>query len=205
MNIYIDFDDVLCETAAAFTVMAHDMFGVNVPYEEVHFFDLQKSFGLTSEQYEAMMIRGHLPEVLLSYKETPGASKIVNSWIDCGHNVFIMTGRPASAYEPSRQWLDQHGLERVKLYCVNKYGRDSFIKNSTFGLELEDFYKMPFDFAVEDSPSAFKHLLHLTDCKVAVFDRPWNQTAEFPNENYVRCPGWDAINELLLKTNQEKK
>ncbi len=199
MNIYIDFDDVLCETADAFTRIAHDMFGVNVPYEEVHFFDLQKSFGLTSEQYEAMMLHGHLPEVLLSYKETKGASQVVNSWIDKGHNVFIMTGRPASAYQPSRQWLDEHGLERVKLFCVNKYGRDSFIKNSSFSLELEDFYKMPFDFAVEDSPSAFKHLLHLPDCKVAVFNRPWNQAAEFPNDNYVRCTDWKAINELLEK------
>ncbi len=199
MKIYVDFDDILCETAAAFTVMAHEMFGTNVPYEEVHFFDLQKSFGLTAEQYEAMMIRGHLPEVLISYEETPGASKMLRNWIDRGHEVFIMTGRPASAYEPSRKWLDNHGLSDVALFCVNKYGRDSFIKGSSFSLELPDFYSMHFDFAVEDSPSAFKHLANWPDLRVAVYDRPWNKEAEFPNENYVRCLNWETIDDFLKK------
>lgn len=197
MNIYIDFDDVLCETARSFSGIVKRMFDVDVPYENINFFDLQKSFGLTEAQYEAMMIEGHLPDVLLGYDETPKASETVNKWIDEGHNVFIITGRPYSAYEPSRKWLDNHNLSRVKLFCLNKYGRDAFIKDSSFSLELEDFYKMPFDFAVEDSPMAFKHLAHLTECKIAVFNRPWNKATSFPNENYVRCMNWDEVDALL--------
>lgn len=199
MNIYIDFDDCLCETAKAFTFIVKRMFGKYIPYEQVHFFDLEKSFSLTHEQYEAMMIEGHLPEVLLSYEEVEGASEVINKWMDEGHNVSIITGRPYSAYEPSRRWLDEHNLSRVKLFCLNKYGRDSFIKNSDFSLELEDFYKMKFDFAVEDSPAAFKHLTHLTECTIAVFDRPWNASAQFPGSNYVRSHSWAEIDSLLQK------
>ncbi len=199
MNVYIDFDDVLCETARFFVLLVKQMYDIDVPYENVKFFDLQKSFGLTTEQYEKMMVEGHVPEVLLNYEETAGASAVVNRWIDEGHNVHIITGRPYSAYEPSRQWLDAHGLKRAKLFCLNKYGRDAFIKDSTFSLELEDFYRMPFDFAVEDSPMAFKHLAHLTDCTVAVFARPWNQTAELPGSRYHRCPDWNAIDRLFQK------
>ncbi len=193
MKFYIDFDDCLCETALGFTYIADRLFGKKVPYENIHFFNLQKSFDLTNEQYEEMMLEGHRPEVLLSYEETPGASLVINEWIDQGHDVSIITGRPASAYEPSRQWLDEHGLERVKLYCLNKYGRDSFIKNSEFNLELEDYYKMKFDYAIEDSPLAFKFFDHMPDLNVMVFDRPWNQDVELPQKNYTRCRGWDFI------------
>ncbi|MCR4902383.1 MAG: 2-dehydropantoate 2-reductase [Butyrivibrio sp.] len=197
MNIYIDFDDCLCETARNFSSLVSELFNKDVPYENIKFFDLQKTFSLTKEQYEQMMFEGHRPEVLLKYKETPGASETINSWIDMGYNVYIITGRPYSAYEASRLWLDRHGLERVKLYCFNKYGRDSFIKNSEFSLELEDYYKMHFDYAIEDSPLAFKFFDHLPELKVMVFDRPWNHEFELPGSNYTRCVNWETIKELV--------
>ena len=64
-------------------------------------------------------------------------------------------------------------------------------------LEIEDYYKMHFDYAVEDSPLAFKFFDHLPDLKVLVFDRPWNQECAFPNQNYIRCFDWKRINELV--------
>lgn len=198
MKIYIDFDDCLCETARAFTEIAKRLFGKDVPYEEVRFFNLQQSFELTDDEYEQLMLEGHRPEELLSYDETPGASKVINEWIDCGHEVYIITGRPSSAYDASRRWLDNHGLERVTLFCLNKYGRDSFIKNSEFTLELEDYYKMNFDYAVEDSPMAFKFFEHLPNLKVMVYDRPWNRECELPGENYTRCFDWEMIREKVM-------
>ena len=197
MNIYVDFDDCLCETALYFSKLAAELFGIDVPYEKIKYFDLQKSFSLTDEQYEKMMIQGHTNEVLLSYEETPGAIKTINSWLDKGHDVKIITGRPFSTYEASRQWLNEHGLERVNLYCLNKYGRDNFIKGSTFSLELEDYYKMHFDYAVEDSPAAFKFFNHLPDLKVMVVDRPWNQDCDFPGQNFKRCFDWKMIDNCI--------
>ncbi|SFN64344.1 hypothetical protein SAMN04487831_102268 [Pseudobutyrivibrio sp. UC1225] len=197
MNIYVDFDDCLCETALHFSGLVKEMFDKDVPYENIQFFNLQKSFSLTEEQYQEMMIKAHTPEVLLTYEETPGASETINRWLDEGHNVSIITGRPYSAYEASRQWLDEHNLQRVKLYCLDKYGRDSFIKDSEFSLKLEEYYKMHFDYAIEDSPLAFKFFDHLPALKVMVFDRPWNHNAELPNDNYHRCIDWKTIRELV--------
>ena len=196
MNIYVDFDDCLCETGRFFPGLLTKLFGKDVPYEDMKYFALQQSFSLTDEQYEFMMLEAHKPEVLLSYEETPGAADTVNSWIDSGHDVFVITGRPYSAYEPSRTWLDRHGLERVKLYCLNKYGRDSFIKDSDFSLEIEDYKKMHFDYAVEDSPAAFQFFTHLPGLKVLVYDRPWNQNTAFPGEGYRRCHDWEAIRDI---------
>ncbi|MBR3277047.1 MAG: hypothetical protein IKG08_10665 [Eubacterium sp.] len=75
-------------------------------------------------------------------------------------------GRPSSVYEPSRIWLDEHGLGNVRLYCLNKYERNFFIKNSNSTLELEDYYGMKFDYAVEDSPKAFRYFEHLPELKL---------------------------------------
>ena len=197
MKIYVDFDDCLCETARHFCVLAKEMFDLDVPYEDIKYFNLQKSFSLNEDQYDQMMDKAHSPEVLLSYEETPGASETVNGWVDSGHEVSIITGRPYSVFDASRRWLDEHGLERARLYCLDKYGRDAFLKNSTFSLELEDYYKMTFDYAIEDSPRAFRFFDHLPDLKVLVVDRPWNRECAFPSENYHRCMDWETIRTLV--------
>lgn len=193
MKIYVDFDDCLCETARYYVRLAAEMFASRVAYEDFLFFDMAKTFSLSDEQFERFMIRGHTPEVLLSLEETPGASSVLNEWLAAGHEVSVITGRPFSAYEASRGWLDHHGLRKVPLFCFNKYGRDAFIKNSHFSLEPEDYRKMKFDFAVEDSPKAFPFFAHLPDLRVCVFDRPWNRDCVFPGENYARCFSWQEV------------
>ncbi len=197
MNIYVDFDDCLCETARYFSELIKGMFGLDIPYEKIKYFNLQKSFSLTDEDYDRMMIHAHQPQVLLSYEETPGAANAIKGLLGRGHDVKIITGRPVSAYEASREWLNRHGLERLPLFCLNKYGRDNFIKGSSFNLELKDYYKMHFDFAVEDSPQAFKFFEHLPDLRVMVFDRPWNRECELPGRNYKRCPDWKTIENII--------
>ena len=102
MNIYVDFDDCICETARAFSKYAEELFGIDVPYEKIRYFNLQKSFSLTDEQYDQMMIKGHEPEMILSYEETPGACDVIKSWIESGYNVYVITGRPFSVYKESR-------------------------------------------------------------------------------------------------------
>lgn len=197
MRIYIDFDDVICETAKHFTIIAKELFGIDLPYNEVQFFNLKKTFNLDDNQYVELMNAGHLPENLLSYEETPNASNTINKWVDAGHDVNVITGRPYDAYEPSRKWLDNHGLNRVPLFCVDKYGREEFSKEYSFSMTLEDLYNSTFDFAIEDSPAAFEHVNHFEGCKVAVFDRPWNKKSEFPSDKFIRCMDWAEIDKVF--------
>ena len=200
MNIYVDFDDCLCETGRAFAGLAADLFGCDVPYEGMRYFNLQKAFRLTDEQYDLLLARGHEPDLLLSFEETPGAPEVIRGWLGQGHNVSVITGRPFSAYEPSRAWLDRHGLRDVPLCCLDKYGRENFLRGSAFSLTLEDYYKMHFDFAVEDSPLAFRFFDHLPDLRVLVFDRPWNREAAFPNGRYRRCLNWESVRKAVAES-----
>ena len=197
MNIYVDFDDCLCETARRFSGLAGELFGKDVPYEEIHYFDLQKSFGLTTEQYEELLAKGHEPEVLLNFEETPGASKVINEWIGKGHDVSIITGRPFRSYEVSRLWLDRHRLIDVRLYCMDKYSREKTFTNSGCCLRPDDYFKMKFNYAVEDSPEAFKFFNHLPELRVMVFDRPWNRRFKATSDNYRRCYDWESIGRII--------
>ena len=199
MRVYIDFDDVICETGLYFTKLAKELFGIDLPYSQVQFFNLQKTFDLSDDQYDKLMKAGHFPENLLAYEETPNASAIINKWIDEGHDVSIITGRPFDSYEPSRKCLDNHGLDRVPLFCVDKYGREIFNQEFSYSMTLEELYNLTFDFAIEDSPAAFEHVMHFDNCKVAIFDRPWNAQAEFPNENFSRCMDWHEVDVLFEK------
>lgn len=199
MKVYIDFDDVICETGRYFTILAKRLFGIVLPYRQVQFFNLKKSFDLNDEQYEEMMREAHTEESLLAYEETKDASKVINKWIDDGHEVSIVTGRPFEAYEASRKWLDNHGLSRVPLICVDKYGREKFNQNCEYNMTLDELYSKEFDFAIEDSPAAFEHVLHFDNCKVAVFDRPWNKDEVLP-DNFVRCYSWDDVNNVFEKS-----
>ena len=69
-------------------------------------------------------------------------------------------------------------------------------------MTLEQLYSMTFDFAVEDSPAAFEHVLHFAGCKVAIFSRPWNVKAELPNENFVRCGDWKEIDRVFRSVSE---
>lgn len=193
MKIYIDFDDVICETGIYFAKLAKELFGIDLPYSEVQFFNLKKAFDLNDEQYDTLLREGHTPENLLAFEETPGACDTINKWVDEGHEVYVITGRPFDAYEPSRKWLDEHNLARIPLKCVDKYGRESFNQDCTYSMTLEELYSMTFDFAIEDSPAAFEHVEKFDNCKIAVIDRPWNKNSEFPNDSFKRCFNWDDI------------
>ena len=66
IRVYIDFDDVICETAKHFCCIAKELFDIDLPYQEVLFLNLKKSCALADDQYEELMNAGHLPQTLLA-------------------------------------------------------------------------------------------------------------------------------------------
>ncbi len=44
MRIYVDFDDCLCETGMAFSKLVLEMFNKHVPYDRIHYFELDRFF-----------------------------------------------------------------------------------------------------------------------------------------------------------------
>lgn len=201
MNIYVDIDDVVTETARSLCGLARRMFGRNVPYGDVHAFDLRVSFSLDDAQIAALMDEAHSPAALAAYPETPDACATIASWVARGHSVTFVTGRPASTHGGTVKWLSERGLGALKVLHVDKFGRElgSMFASRDYVVQLDDFFKMRFDFAVEDSPIGIGHLARIPGCRVAVFNRPWNSGSALPGPAFQRADDWPGVNRLFLE------
>ena len=199
MRIYCDMDDILCETAATLCRVAAEKFGVRVRYEEVRNFDLQQTFGLTEDQMKDFMRAAHEPSCLLSYPETPGAVAELKSLVAAGHDVEIVTGRPATSHAATEAWLRAAGLGALPVTYVNKYGRRfSQDGDAPEMVPLADLLKRHYDVAIDDSPLILSALAAWTKTRVLVFDRPWNRDFALA-PNMTRVKSWaDILREISL-------
>ena len=106
MRIYVDFDDCLCETGRAFSKLVLEMFNKHVPYDQIHYFELDRSFDLDAEQYERFMLRAHEPEILLSYDATPGAAETITNGFPAGTRYrSLPAARQAFMSHPVYGWM----------------------------------------------------------------------------------------------------
>lgn len=190
VSIYIDMDDVLCESNQTFLRILEKDFNKKVPYDEITSFDLKQSFGLTDEEYSVFFDRIHDPIEMIQHTALNGARQVLDIWNHNGYKINILTGRPSAAQAVSLQWLAHHQFKYDEFSIVNKYDRDS--SNGETTLSLESLSEMTFDLAVEDSGNMAKFLSETMNTPVALLDRPWNRSFTF-NNNVTRCTDWDDI------------
>ena len=197
MRIYIDIDDVLCETAASLCRLASQVFGRDVAYEDVREFDLQRVFGLTDAEMARFAVLSHAPEWLLNFPETSGAVAGVKALRDAGADIDILTGRPASSHVETEAWLSSVGLGDFNVEYVDKYAR-SFTRKpgDPPTVPLADLLRRRYDYAIDDSPVILRSLAAWRETKVLVFDRPWNRAFTLAG-NMIRVDGWKGVREAF--------
>ena len=198
MRIYVDFDDVLCETARALAAVAREVFARNVPYEEIAVFDLRHAFSLSNDEIEHLMDLAHEAEFLEDLDPTPGAVEAIRFLQAAGHDVVIVTGRPSSCHEGSVRWMKRFGLDHIEIIYADKYGRVPKTKpqDGPETLSLDAFRALSFDIAIDDSPMAIDLLKEMENCEIIIYDRPWNREYD-PDKELRRCPSWSEIMELF--------
>lgn len=177
MKIYVDIDDVLCETAASLCDMAEREFGRRVEYRNVREFDLQRVFGLSDPEMNRFRDLSHEPEFLASFSATPGAVEGLRTLVSAGHSVDLVTGRPASSHIGTERWLDSVGIDGLTVTYVDKYGR-SHIYGCNQGdpptIGMDELVAREYDVAIDDSPIVLAKLAAWHKTSVLVYDRPWN-------------------------------
>ena len=122
-SIYVDMDDVICETGRGFLVLLEAEFGRRVEFEDVREFDLTKSFNMTQDEIEEFMERAHQPGFLGALPPMPGAVETIQAWAAEGYEIEVRTGRPPSTRACSEEWLKRHAVPFANLKFVDKYGR----------------------------------------------------------------------------------
>jgi hypothetical protein len=198
MRIYVDFDDVLCETARHLSELARDMFGRQVAYEDISDFNLRQAFSLSASEIGELMSHAHSVEFLSDIAPAPGGVETVRALTGQGHDVVVVTGRPASSHAGSKAWLRKHGLGHLEMLHVDKYGRTEPDCDPAHPrtLGVEEFASLWFDVAIEDAPAALDLLEPRRECAVIVYDRPWNRKYRI-SENMRRAESWHEIQKII--------
>ncbi|MCL2105242.1 MAG: hypothetical protein FWH21_09415, partial [Kiritimatiellaeota bacterium] len=122
-----------------------------------------------------------------------------------GGGVVIVTGRQPTCHAASVAWLRKHGLGHLEIIYVDKYGRPP-PDNGSRGrspttppmLSVEAFNTLHFDVAIDDSPDALDLLAPRTDCRIIIFDRPWNR-AYPPTPSMSRARSWADVLEQICR------
>ena len=174
-NIYVDMDDVLCETARRFLVVIEREFGKQIAYDRLTDFDFETSCGLTVAERARLYDRIHYADEILAIEPIPEAIDVLNRWAGAGYQIAIVTGRPPDTYASSIEWLARFQVPYHSFTVVDKYGR--FETENTVGLTLAELATQKFCWAVEDSLPMAKFLAETMNLPVALLDRPWNQEA----------------------------
>lgn len=196
MNIYLDMDDVLCDSAGAYTDLLAREFGTKIDFEDIFSFNLQHSFGLDDEQNSHLFARAHEPEFVLNLDPIDGMASVLREWGREGHTISIVTGRHTSAWHDSLQWLKNHGVVHHSFIMVDKYGWEA--TDHRRAITLSEMSQIDFDIGVEDSPKMAAYLANQMNLEVLLFDRPWNRRHTLSTRER-RCLDWKEIDQEVKR------
>ena len=193
-TIYVDMDDVLCHTGRHLLTILEREFGKRIAYEELATFDLGQAYGLQSHELDYLLDVAHQPEELLLMQPIDDAQLVLQQWQAAGYEIAIVTGRPPTATEPSREWLDRYQMPYQTFLIVDKYGR--FSTENTAGITLAELATRRFCWAIEDSLSTATYVAQEMNTPVALLDRPWNQAPAL-HPQIRRYQDWQQLGQAL--------
>lgn len=198
MNIYIDMDDVLCDTAGAYThLLAHE-FGKTVSFEDIFSFNLQQSFDLDDDENRRLFTRGHEPDFINNLRPMDRMLAVLQDWRKKGHHISVVTGRHTSTWSQSLKWLEAQKVPYHSFIMVDKYGWSE--TDERIAISLDELSTIEFHIGVEDSPKMADFLSARMDLPLLLFDRPWNRDYT-TNSTTVRCHDWQSVNTALDRLN----
>ena len=191
LRIYIDVDDVLSQTIQALIALLRERTGRVATYEQVTQFNLEVSFGISGAEFASYMEAAHEPGFLEAMEPIEGAAAVLRSWDAAGHQLNILSGRPAESLAPTRRWLVQQGMPHHHVEMVDKYGR------SPEATPKDELPGRGYDLVIEDSLAMARFMAERSTARVLLLDRPWNRNGEtIPAEIWdriERVADWAAI------------
>lgn len=196
VRLYVDLDDVLCETARAFLRVLERRHGRRLELEDLTEFDLGRTLGLETGELDRFLAEVHRPEVMGELEPVSGALETLRSWRRHGWEIVVVTGRPPSARPVSERWLVRHAVPHDGLLFVDKYGHSSAWAGDGDAVAPAALAAEGFALAVEDAPKMALFLATELDTRVLLLDRPWNRSGDLEAATagrLERCIGWSEV------------
>jgi uncharacterized HAD superfamily protein len=174
LKFYVDFDDILAETANRICEISKDMFGTTAVFDDIKDFDLKKSLNINQNQYEELMDMTHDDRLLATYLPIEGAQEAINFFASKGVIIDVVTGRPPYTLEASKLWLEKYGFIYNKIIFADKYGR--FDGDDENVMTLDDIRKSDYDLMIDDAPIMLDFISKEMTTPIGVLQRPWNES-----------------------------
>jgi len=192
LPIYVDLDDVIAESTRSYVGIVRQLFGRKVAYENILTFDLKASFGFTQDEFDCFFHFVHQPDAIMGFNPIEGSIDALSEWESNGAEIRIVTGRLASSYDASKEWLVANGVPFHSLTMVDKYSRPE--NRDSHAMSLDQLSEMRFQMAIEDSPAMAEFLSRKMGIPVLLLDRPWNRKAALDSP-VQRCRNWRQVHQ----------
>jgi uncharacterized protein len=193
-TIYVDLDDVIAETLRTFAQLANVMYRKHIQFDEIHSFDLGKSFDLSPSELKVFMHAAHSRDVLSRILPNLEAKAALSEWVAEGTHLTVVTGRPISTYDDTLEWLRAHKIPFHALRFLRKYGKNDLEETLMRPLDIRTLPHATFLFSVEDSPKMANYLATRVKVPVLFLDKPWNKNAgEIDHSLIMRCHDWKTV------------
>ncbi len=136
-QIYVDMDDVLAETGRTFLRVLREEFGKQVEWDQIHDYDLGVSLGLDERIVDGdSCTHPSSPRSWPPWSPFQESLAALERWIEQGYEIEVVTGRPSSTEEISRNWLKNNEMPHHSLIHVDKYAWEEELLGTSSGVPL---------------------------------------------------------------------
>lgn len=160
MRLGIDLDGVVANFTKGWMWFYNREFGAELTVEDsrrwndlvdlTHFADIDE-FWQWSSDLDGRSVFWHL-------EPFPGAVEALNGLAKDGHEVIVVTTKPAFAVDDTHEWIEKHGIPADEVHI------------------LEDKWLVPCHVYVDDGPHILPGLVrHRPEATVCRYVRPWNR------------------------------
>ena len=190
MKIAIDIDDVLGYFIPTLVQFHNRIYNTTYTTEDITKYHLWEVWGGTREDAIDEVYRFYETPEFINLPLIEGATEGVQKLAE-KHEVVAMTARPEDLRSKTEHWIARHFPNLFsEIHIANRFSKSG---PSTTKAELCE--KHGIDVLIDDN------LDYALQCvtpqrKILLFDNPWNQNPELPN-NMHRVHSWDDISKLI--------
>lgn len=184
MKLAIDIDETIADFYGGLMNFYHKKTGKLHKKEEFTEYDVMPVWKVSLSEAEKLLNEFHKVHNHKEVKPFDYSVDTINSLINQGISITIITARPKEFQEKTKEWFN-HYFSDINFNIIHTQGR-----------KYEECKKLGINVILEDSKST------ALDCakegiKVILFDKPWNQKIE--HENIFRVKNWKEVSVNLKK------
>lgn len=184
LNICIDIDGTMTDPYY-FMPYFNKYFGKNLTEEECEHHRIDKLYGLSKDEieifYEKEGENMHRNATIL-----PKVKQVIDN-LKINHNLYIVTARRKEMEHITKEWLNKHDINDIKLYSLGSY------------YKVDKALELNCDVFLEDNPQNSIELAN-AGIKVLLMDTNYNKMVS--HKNIIRVENWNDI--MLHLSNMAK-